>query len=184
MMTNSTAPTSEVTMTPTDTPAPVQPTVSMIPVVTPAPTPVITPTPAPTPTPQPAGIALGSGQFKSDTGLWINTVASWSAETVSATEAEVTITVDLKSYSLYMGGRNDALIIELGEHRTALDVEALELETKEEVTTKLGSITFTVDAPQGKTTTLPLKTEWLFGGTYSGEEVPSIIAEGDITLKR
>ena len=64
------------TLAPTVTPMPVStimPTpVPPTPVPTPPPTPVPTPTPAPTPTPVPVGQVIGSGSFRSETGVPLN----------------------------------------------------------------------------------------------------------------
>lgn len=192
--TTPTLPVVEQTVEPTATPAPT-PTAGMSSVSTPyvsnvtppaaaTPTPTPTPTPAPTPTPQPTGLSLGSGSFKSDTGLWINTTATWSAKTISSTHAEVTVKVALASYSLQLGEGNRALVISLGDQSASATVPALNLETDKEVTTDLGTVTFTVAISEGQTVTLPLSAVWHFGGTYSGQDLPTVTCGGDITLKR
>lgn len=129
-------------------------------------------------------MSLGSGSFKSDTGLWINTTASWSAKTVSSTKAEVTVKVDLASYSLYLGGGNRGLTVKLGDQSASAVVPAINLDTDTEVITELGTLTFTIDLAEGQTKTLPLEAIWYFGGTYSGKDLPTVTCGGDITLKR
>jgi len=181
------------TVKPVFTPAPV-PTAKPTPKPTPKPTakptpaptakPTPAPTPKPTPTPVPAGLPLGSGSFSSDTGLWINSVASWKAETMNNSQAKVTVTVNLKHYALQMVSSAKALTISVGNHSAALNVAAISSDSDAEVSTELGSHTFIVDAPVGQSTTLAVKADWRFGGTYSGKTLDVISCGGDITLKR
>ena len=167
-----------------DDPANATPTPVPTPEPTPTPTPEPTPEPTPAVTPQPAGMSLGEGSFSSDTGLWINTKASWSAEVVSDTHAEVTVKIELYSYSLYLGAASRTLEIKLGEQSASADVPGIELETDSEVITELGTVTFTVELAQGESITLPLEAVWHFGGTYSGKSLPTVTCGGNITLTR
>lgn len=166
--------TSSVTVgTPTPTPTPT-------PEVTPEPTPV----PTPTPEPQPAGTPLGGGTLSSNTGKWIDIDAIWNAEAIDVNTAKVTVVVNLRSYRLQIGEKRNALEISVGDDATAMDVAALNIETESEVTTELGTYEFTVDAPLGKITLVPVKANWHYGGIYSGTQLDVITAEGDITINR
>lgn len=166
--------TSSVTVgTPTPTPTPT-------PEVTPEPTPV----PTPTPEPQAAGTPLGGGTLSSNTGKWIEIDAIWNAEAIDTNTAKVTVTVNLRSYRIQIGEKRNALDITVGDDGTAMDVPALNIETDQEVTTELGTYDFTVEAPLGKITLVPLKANWHYGGTYSGTQLDVITAEGDITINR
>lgn len=153
---------------------------------TPSPTPETTPTPtaAPTPTPQAAGIPLGGGTLSSNTGKWIDVDAVWSAETVDNAKVKVTVSANLRSYRLQLGASRNALEIVVGSQVTTMDVEAMTIETDQEVTTELGTYSFTVDAPIGQATTIPVKVNWHFGGVYSGTQLDVITAEGNITIGR
>lgn len=166
--------TSSVTVgTPTPTPTPT-------PEVTPEPTPV----PTPTPEPQAAGTPLGGGTLSSNTGKWIEIDAIWNAEAIDTNTAKVTVVVNLRSYRIQIGEKHNALDITVGEDGTAMDVPALNIDTDQEVTTELGTYDFTVEAPLGKITLVPLKANWHYGGTYSGTQLDVITAEGDITINR
>lgn len=166
--------TSSVTLgTPSPSPTPT-------PDVTPEPTPV----PTPTPEPQAAGTPLGGGTFSSNTGKWIDIDAIWTAEAIDVSTAKVTVLVNLRSYRIHMGEKRNALEITVGDDSTAMDVQALNLDTDQEVTTELGKYEFTVDAPLGKITLVPLKVNWHYGGIYSGTQLDVITAEGDMTIDR
>lgn len=149
--------------------------------VTPAPTPK--PTPKPTPTPKPV-VSLGSGTISSDTGTWINVDAKWSAESVNNNSARIKVVVNLRSYGLHSVAGSKTLSISVGGQSVALNVKALEIDSDTEVTTELGSASFTVSAPAGQTTTIPVEAGWHFGGVYSGVELDVISAAGEIAIKR
>ncbi|MBQ5671021.1 MAG: hypothetical protein IIV43_01540, partial [Oscillospiraceae bacterium] len=151
------------------------------PEVTPAPTPV----PTPTPEPQPLGTPLGGGTFSSNTEKWIDVDAIWNAEANDVNTVKITVVVNLRSYTIHIGEKRNALEIAVGDETTAMDVQALQIQTdKIEVTTELGRYEFVVDAPIGKATIVPLTVNWHFGGVYSGTQMPVITAEGDIVIDR
>ena len=154
----------------------------------PTPTPEVTPSPTPVPTPspepQPLGTPLGGGTFSSNTEKWIDIDAIWNAEAIDVNTAKVTVTVNLRSYRIQIGEKRNALEISVGDDSTAMDVQGLNIETKEEVTTELGTYEFTVNAPIGKATVLPLSVNWHYGGIYSGTQLDVITAEGDIAITR
>ena len=166
--------TSSITVgTPSPTPTPT-------PDVTPSPTPV----PTPTPEPQPEGMPLGSGTIRSDTGKWIDVEAIWNAETIDNETVKVTVVANLCSYSLQIGEKRNGLEITVGDEGTVMDVDALAIDSKQEVTTELGTYDFTIEAPAGKITLVPVEVTWYFGGTYSGETLESVTAKGDISIDR
>ena len=155
---------------------------------TPAPSPDVTPEPTPAPTPeaqaQPAGTSLGGGTLSSNTGKWIDVDAVWTAEVVNDAQVKVTVTANLRSYGLYIGAKVNGLEMSVGDEGTAMDTDAIVIETEQEVTTKLGSYDFVVEAPAGKISLIPVKVNWHFGGTYSGKQIDVITAEGNITIER
>ena len=154
------------------------------PTAEPTATPEPTPAPTPTPVPVPAGTPLGNGTFSSDTGAWIDVDAVWAAETLDSQNIKVTVTANLRSYRIQTGASRNALEIKLGDQYTAMDVDALVIETDQEVTTQLGTYTFTCPAPVGKATALDLEVIWHFGGVYSGKQLDSVTAEGMISIIR
>ena len=127
---------------------------------------------------------LGSGTFSSDTGVYLNLEAMWEAVTGTGSQVNVNVTAQLKTFSLQVPEKPKGLVLSLGDQSVTLPVEPIQEETKDEVIIELGKNTFTVDLPQGSSKTLPLKAEWLFGGTYSGQHLESVIAEGEIVLNR
>lgn len=171
------------TPSPSPTPTPeVTPSPETSPEETPAPTPEVTP--APTPEAQAAGTPLGGGTFSSNTEKWIDIDAIWNAEAVDIDHVKITVTVNLRSYRIDIGEKRNALDITVGDESTAMDVAALNIDTKQEVTTELGTYDFTVNAPLGKATIIPLSANWHYGGIYSGTQLDVITAEGDIVIDR
>ncbi len=172
------------TPTPTAQPTP-SPFIEVTPSPTPTPTPTPEPTPSPTPTPDPAGQPLGSDTLTSDTGVYLNMDAIWSAVTASAENtAEVTVLVNLRSFSLNTPARKGALTIKLNDQEIVMDVDQLVIDTDVETTTALGSHTFTVAAPKGQNTILDLQVSWHFDGTYSGKKIDFVETKGFVTLIR
>ena len=160
--------------------------VTPTPEATAEPTPAPTPTPVPTPviTPVPAGIPLGSGKFSSETGAWIDVDALWTAETVDNDKIKVTVIANLRSYSLFTAATRNGLEIKLEDQYTAMDLTALTIDTDQEVTTELGTYSFTCTAPAGQATALDLEVIWHFGGTYSGKQMDTVSAGGMISVIR
>lgn len=172
--------TSSVTVgTPTPSPTPT-------PEVTPAPSAEPTPVPTPeiTPEPQNAGTPLGGGTFSSNTEKWINVDAVWNAESIDNDTVKITVVANLRSYSIHIGEKRSSLEIGVGDDGTAMDTPALNIDTEQEVTTELGTYEFTVNAPIGKITLVPLTVNWNYGGVYSGTQLDVISAKGDMTINR
>lgn len=166
------APTPKPTAAPTPTPAP-----------TPAPTPTPAPEPSPTPEPVPVGVSLGSGSFRSNTGVALNIIAEWSAVSADGNKAVVTVTVSCESASAYFSAHQVHLL--LGDKTSTLAQPAMEIEGNAKVRTPFGSSTFTLDLPDSGSLTLPLAVEWQCGGiTYSGVTLDVIECGGSITLSR
>ena len=164
------APTPKPTAAPTPTPAP-----------TPAPTPTLEPTP--TPEPVPAGLSLGSGSFRSNTGVALNLIADWSAVTTDGNKAVVTVSVSCESHSASFSAHSVHLM--LGEQTASLTQPAISVEENVRTLTPFGSASFTVDLPENGSVTIPLAVEWQCGGiTYTGTTFDVIECGGSITLSR
>lgn len=156
---------------------------------TPVPTPPPAETPTPTPTPTPAqpvftGSDLGSGSFSSDTGAKLNIHADWSAKTVSDSQAEVTVTVYLDSYSLHLQAVPNSVNINLGGQYVSLGAPEVDYDGSAAITTELASKTFTVDLSSGESESYSLSVEWHFGGTYGDVELPVVECGGTVSLSR
>jgi 6-phosphogluconolactonase (cycloisomerase 2 family) len=137
-----------------------------------------------TPVPTPAGRELGSGTFRSNTGVPINLVCSWSARTSGSDTVQLTVSVALESYSLFVNAHADALCYTVNGSTTTANVAALSIDTNNVTHTELGQKTFTVNLSDGETVTVPVTVEWLFGGVYSGVQLDRVTAETDIILNR
>lgn len=179
----------------TPTNAPATPMLTLTPqpvVVTPTPTvkPVAQNTPTPTsvptvtPVPTPAARNLGSGSFRSETGVPINLVCTWSAKTSGSGTAEVTVTAALESYALHVNASANALRFTVGTNSASVNMPTISTDTTEPILTDLGSMQFTVNIADGNTVTLPITVEWLFGGVYSDVALDVVTAATQITLSR
>ena len=167
------------------TPKPVTPTPDAVPPTpTAKPTSAPTPTPAPTPVPTPAARNLGSGSFRSETGVPINLTCIWSAKTSGQGTVEITVTSALESYALYINASADALKYTVNGKSVAVDMPAINTDTTEPIVTQLGSMTFTVNLADGETVTVPISVDWSFGGTYSDVSLPVVTASTSATLSR
>ncbi len=182
----------EVVETPAPTPAPTPastpkptPAPTPSPTPTPAPTPALTPepTPEPTPTPEPVpvGVSLGSGSFRSSTGVALNMIAEWSAVSTDGNRALVTVAVSCESHSASFSAHPVHLM--LGEQTATLTQPAISVEENVRTVTPFGSHTFTVELPASGSLTLPLAVEWQCGGiTYTGVTFDVIECGGNVTL--
>lgn len=168
-----TAPTVAPTVLPTASPTP-----------TPAPTPSPTATPVPTPTPAPVGQSLGSGSFKSETGLPINIRANWTATVLDNDRVQVKVEVILDSYALHIAESYGALNVSVGSDYKSSDTPAVEYDGNEQLSTVLGTTTHTLSLSAGQSDSFPLAVEYHFGGTYSDQELPVIECGGTIQLSR
>ena len=158
---------------------------STAPVNTPAPT--ATPAPAPTPTPTPTpqyGDKLGSGTFKSETGVPINLRADWSVKTTSASQVEVTIKVSVDSYAIHLQAVPYAVKLSVNGEYVTMDAPAVDYDGSAATNTVFGSKTFTVNLSEGSSANIPVAIEWHFGGTYGGEEIDVIECGGTISVSR
>ena len=170
----STAPANTPAPTPVPTPTP-----------TPAPTPTPTPAPTPTPTPTPAyGDNLGSGTFKSGTGVPINLRADWSVKTTSASQVEVTIKVSVDSYAIHLQAVPYAVKLNVNGEYVSMDAPAVDYDGSAATNTVFGSKTFTVNLSSGSSANIPVAVEWHFGGTYGGEQIDVIECGGTISVSR
>lgn len=167
---------------PVNTPAPVT-TPAPTPTPTPAPTPTPVPTPTPTPTPQ-YGDSLGSGSFKSDTGLPINLRADWSVKTVSASQVEVTIKVSVDSYAIHLQAVPYAVKLNVNGEYVSMDAPAVDYDGSAATNTVFGSKIFTVNLSEGSSANIPVAIEWHFGGTYGGEQLDVLECGGTISVSR
>ena len=179
------APTAAPTPTPmpvsTIMPTPVQPT----PVPTPPPTPVPTPTPAPTATPVPVGQAIGSGTFRSDTGVPMNVRAEWEALLLDESHVGVRVKVYLESYSLQIQNSRNAVNVSVGDSYVSADTPAVEIDDNANIHSSLLATTeHVVPLAGGQSKTFPVQVQYLFRGTYFRQEIDTVECGGVISLSR
>ena len=127
---------------------------------------------------------IGSGSFRSSTGVNVNLVVYWSCTTTSSTSAELTLDVYVESYTLYSGASPGALIVSAYGTPTALSMPELSFESSSLVTNHVANKTYNITISDGASATVPVEVKWLFGGVYSGVSLPEIVASGDLNLYR
>lgn len=183
-------PTEEVTPpvqeTPAPTPIPAQqrptaptPKPDTPPAATPKPAQQPAPTPKPTEPPAPAGKELGSGQFRSDTGTGLNLMCEWRAVSVEGNKAEITLTVGIRSASIYLNEWVDCIGLRVGDKTGSMTQPALSYEGGDTGHT-FGSKTFTVDLSGGSS--FSVAVEWHYNGDYGGTHFDVIECGGTISL--
>lgn len=171
--------------------APIEtPAQTIQPVSTPDPTPVPTiaptpvPTPAPTPTPVPADTVLGSGSFKSETGVPIDVRADWTATVVDADTVKVTVNVNLVSYSLHITAAPNSVNVSVGDDYRSAGSPTVDNDENVQITTLLATTEHYLSLSQGQSGSFPVAVEYHFGGVYKELELPVIECGGSITLSR
>ena len=177
------------TLAPTVTPMPVStimPTpVPPTPVPTPPPTPIPTPTPAPTPTPVPVGQVIGSGSFRSETGVPLNVRADWTAGIMDANTVGVKVDVYLESYSLQIIAANNAVNVSVGDSYQSANTPDVNIDDNSAIhDTLIATTMHTIPLSGGEARSVPMQVQYLFRGTYFQKEIDTIECGGAIQLAR
>lgn len=166
------------TTAPTATPAPsATPVPTAVPTATPVPTAAPTETPVPTVEPTAATGYEQTGEFRSDTGTYINIVVKW---TVTGSGSPKTLKLDtyVESYALVTGDRISDVVFSVGGNVSYASSKAIRLENVGLTQTFLGSTS--VDVTSG--TDVPVNVTWHFNGTYSNRNIDTIVAEDTIHI--
>ncbi len=177
------------TIRPTPTPAPVStimPTpVQPTPAPTPVPTPPPTPTPIPTATPVPYGQIIGTGSFRSETGVPLNVRAEWTAQVLDASSVRVHVDVFLESYSLQIVASRNALNVSVGDSYQSADTPGVDLDDNANIhSTLLGSTEHIIPLSDGEARSFPMQVQYLFRGTYFKRDIDTIECGGAVNLAR
>ncbi len=175
-----------------ETPVPAQTPPPTLPPVTPAPTPVPTPLPTPEPTPEPeptpapvpVGEVLGSGVFRSETGVALNLRAVWTARVLDAEHVAVTVETWLDSYSLQITAAPKSLHVSVGESFASADTPSVHQEENVKIETLLGTTEHVLPLADGQSARFPVQVEYAFGGTYQKVDLPVLECGGSIELAR
>ena len=160
------------TVEPTPTPAP---TPTPTPVPTPTPTPQPTPTPAPTPQPP---VSLGSGSFRSDTGTALNLVVNWSAVSTGSDSAELTVVIELESYSLFTSALPGSIALTVNGAAYSLGSPGINYDGTDLVHTVLASQSVTV----ARGSAVDIAVDWSYRGSYGGTQLDVISAAGSAAI--
>ena len=160
-----------------------EPTATTPPTATPEPTgtpvPTAVPTETPVPTVQPTAVPVQdqSGEFRSDTGTYINIVVKW---TVTGSGGTKTLKLDtyVESYALVTGDRTSDVVFTVGGNVSYASSKAIRLDNVPLTQTFLGSTS--VDVTSG--TDVPVNVTWHFNGTYSNQNIATIVAEDTLHI--
>ena len=166
------------TTPPTATPEPTgTPVPTAAPTAVPTATPVPTETPVPTVQPTAAPVQDQSGEFRSDTGTYINIVVKW---TVTGSGGTKTLKLDtyVESYALVTGDRTSDVVFNVGGNVSYASSKAIRLDNVPLTQTFLGSTS--VDVTSG--TDVPVNVTWHFNGTYSNQNIATIVAEDTLHI--
>lgn len=166
------------TTPPTATPEPTgTPVPTAVPTAVPTVTPVPTETPVPTVQPTAVPVQDQSGEFRSDTGTYINIVVKW---TVTGSGGTKTLKLDtyVESYALVTGDRTSNVVFTVGGNVSYASSKAIRLDNVPLTQTFLGSTS--VDVTSG--TDVPVNVTWHFNGTYSNQNIATIVAEDTLHI--
>ena len=166
------------TTPPTATPEPTgTPVPTAVPTAAPTATPVPTETPVPTVQPTAAPVQDQSGEFRSDTGTYINIIVKW---TVTGSGGTKTLKLDtyVESYALVTGDRTSDVVFTVGGNVSYASSKAIRLDNVPLTQTFLGSTS--VDVTSG--TDVPVNVTWHFNGTYSNQNIATIVAEDTLHI--
>lgn len=166
------------TTPPTATPEPTgTPVPTAVPTAAPTAAPVPTETPVPTVQPTAAPVQDQSGEFRSDTGTYINIVVKW---TVTGSGGTKTLKLDtyVESYALVTGDRTSDVVFNVGGDVSYASSKAIRLDNVPLTQTFLGSTS--VDVTSG--TDVPVNVTWHFNGTYSNQNIATIVAEDTLHI--
>ena len=153
------------------------PVPTAVPTAVPTVTPVPTETPVPTVQPTVVPVQDQSGEFRSDTGTYINIVVKW---TVTGSGGTKTLKLDtyVESYALVTGDRTSDVVFTVGGNVSYASSKAIRLDNVPLTQTFLGSTS--VDVTSG--TDVPVNVTWHFNGTYSNQNIATIVAEDTLHI--
>lgn len=187
-----------VTAAPLPTPVPTpEPTAVLI---TPKPKPAATPQPTPKPTPVPTatpaplfdvpgeakpfnyGDSLAGARFQSQSGTSVDIAADCSVTAIDADSVNVTVRVSVMCYALHSGSM--PLGISVAGQYSTVNAASVDYEGGALATYDLGAQNFTVRAPAGATTNLPVSVSWQFNGTIGETYIPALECGGTVVVSR
>ena len=170
---------SMVTEQPLSTATP-EPTATPIPtaVPTPVPTAVPTPTPTPLPTATPVITREVTGEFRSETGAWLNIIIAYSASR-NGDKASIQTNVYVESYSLETGKGTDDLHISIDGKDTYVSTGPILITENHQMTRTLLGSAETEVRPGSQ---VAVSASWRFNGNYGGKELGTLTAQGTVAV--
>lgn len=155
---------------PAQVPATAVPTAESMPTAIPA-----TATPAPTAEPTPTPVPSSSGSCASSTGTALDLNVDWSTQDLGNGTVRVYVTGRISSYTLDV--TNTSVTVDLAGHSTVCQVGSILIE--QDVYTVTDLFSTYLDVPAGTAGTLTV--DWAFNGSYSGVDLPHIVAAGTVS---
>lgn len=150
----------------------------------PAPEPTPEPAPEPEPEPEPSPELSGeyTGEFASDTGTILNMIVKWAASRSADGAYTVTLRFYLDCYAMEVGERdnntlNVVAVSGVTDSRFHTDEVDKEERTRSEIQIGEAAIRLSEeDILAGAKVT----ATWNFRGSYAGQELPDVVASGEI----
>ena len=115
----------------------------------------------------------------SETGTGLDLLCEWRAVSVEGNKAEVTLTIGVRSASLYLNEWIDCIGLRVGDRTATMTQPGLDY-TGGTTSHTFGSRTFTVDLSGGSS--FPVAVEWHYNGDYGGTHIDVLECGGTITL--
>jgi hypothetical protein len=141
----------------------------------------------PTPTPEETKVevfvpTITSGEFKSDTGTLLNLICTWSLNKTDNGSFELTLNVDLTSYSLYAIAK-DSGVVKIGTDKFKYSTPSLKIDREAgKQLTHFTTITHEL-TPDELENGVELYAKWVFNGSYSSTPITDIIATQTVYFK-
>ena len=190
-----------VTEAPAPTPAPTEaPAATPVPAPTPEPTPdpyldtpatpvptlqpLPTPTPPPTSAPVPEGEELGTGEFRSNTGVGLNLHAVWTARVMDEKHVRVTMEIFLDSYSLHITQAYNVVNVSVGDSYVSANAPTVDIDDNGSHETLLATTEHVVNLGDKERRSFPVQIEYHFGGVYQQKELPVLECGGSLEIVR
>ena len=162
-------------------PAP-EPTPEPAPEPTPEPAPEPAPEPEPEPEPSPELSGEYTGEFASDTGTILNMIVKWAASRSADGAYTVTLRFYLDCYAMEVGERDNNtlnVVAVSGVTDSRFHTDEVDKEERARSEIQIGEAAIRLseeDILAGAKVT----ATWNFRGSYAGQELPDVVASGEI----
>ena len=159
------------------------PSITPIPPISDTDLPTLTPTPTPEETKVEVFVpTITSGEFKSDTGTLLNLICTWSLNKTDNGSFELTLNVDLTSYSLYAIAK-DSGVVKIGTDKFKYSTPSIKIDREAgKQLTHFTTITHEL-TPDELENGVDLYAKWVFNGSYSSTPITDIIATQTVYFK-